>query len=151
MRRLIFIFGLLGALFAFAGRAFAQGDEIVANLAGGRVIIHVTRDGIVFGAIDQPLEAKSVPPRVAEMDLNHIGIFFGASEWQVPAAPKPIRLDRDIPRVFAAILIATARPEPEKAISSRLALATSKSCVRSSPSFTIRSTCSPTNRFSRSL
>ena len=102
MRRLILIFGFFGALFAFADRAFAQGDEIVANLAGGRVIIHVTRDGIVFGAIDQPLEAKSVPPRVAEMDMNHIGIFFGASEWQVPAAPKPIRLDRDIPRVFAA-------------------------------------------------
>ncbi len=102
MRRLILIFGFLGVLFALAGRVLAQGDEIVANLAGGRVIIHVTRDGIVFGAIDQPLEAKSVPPRVAEMDLNHIGIFFGASEWQVPAAPKPIRLDRDIPKVYAA-------------------------------------------------
>jgi hypothetical protein len=102
MRRLILIFGFLGALSAFAGRALAQGDEIVANLAGGRVIIHVARDAIIFGAIDQPLEAKSVPPRVAEIDVTHIGIFFGASEWQVPAAPKPIRLDRDVPRVYAA-------------------------------------------------
>lgn len=102
MRTRILIFGFLGALFAFAGRALAQGDEIVANLAGGRVIIHVARDAIIFGAIDQPLEAKSVPPRVAEIDLTHIGIFFGASEWQVPAAPKPIRLDRDVPRVYAA-------------------------------------------------
>ena len=102
MRTRILIFGFLGALFAFAGRAFAQGDEIVANLAGGRVIIHAARDAIIFGAIDQPLEAKSVPPRVAEIDLTHIGIFFGASEWQVPAAPKPIRLDRDVPHVYAA-------------------------------------------------
>jgi hypothetical protein len=102
MRTRILIFGVLGALFAFAGRALAQGDEIVANLAGGRVIIHVANDAIIFGAIDQPLEAKSVPPRVAEIDLTHIGIFFGASEWQVPAAPKPIRLDRDVPRVYAA-------------------------------------------------
>ncbi len=73
----------------------------MANLAGGRVIIHVARDAIIFGAIDQPLEAKSVPPRVAEMDQNHIGIFFGASEWQIPASPKPIRLDREVPAVFA--------------------------------------------------
>jgi len=77
----------------------AQEDEIVANLAGGRVVIYVARDAIIFGAIDHPLEAKSVPPRVAELGSSHIGIFFGASEWQVPAQPKPIRLDRDIPDV----------------------------------------------------
>jgi hypothetical protein len=76
----------------------AQEDEIVANLAGGRAIILVTRDTILFGAIDHPLESKSVPPRVAAIDNHHIGIFFGASEWQVPAQPRPIRLDRDIPR-----------------------------------------------------
>lgn len=71
---------------------------MVANLAGGRVIIHVTRDSIVFGAIDHPLEATSVPPRVAAVDPGHLGIFFGASEWQVPAQPRPIRLDRNIQR-----------------------------------------------------
>src|SRR6202051_1973714 len=33
----------------------APEDEIVANLAGGRVIVHVARDGnIVFAAIDHP-------------------------------------------------------------------------------------------------
>jgi len=101
MRLVMLIFGFLGALSALAGPAYAQGDEIVANLAGGRAIIHVAHDAIIFGAIDQPLEAKSVPPRVAEMDQNHIGIFFGASEWQIPASPKPIRLDRDIPHVYA--------------------------------------------------
>ena len=74
----------------------AQEDEIVANLAGGRVLIHVTRDAIVFGMIDHPVEAKSVPPRVAAIGSSHIGILFGASEWQVPAQPKPIRLDKDI-------------------------------------------------------
>jgi hypothetical protein len=76
--------------------ARAQEDEIVANLAGGRVLIHVTRDAIIFGIIDHPLEAKSVPPRVAAIGSTHVGIFFGASEWQVPAQPRPIRLDRDI-------------------------------------------------------
>ncbi len=80
----------------------AQEDEIVANLAGGRAIIHVANDAILFAAIDHPLESKSVPPRVAAIDNHHIGIFFGASEWQVTSQPKPIRLDRDIPH-FGAV------------------------------------------------
>jgi hypothetical protein len=91
---------LLFTLLALVGFAAipvsAQEDEIVANLAGGRVIVHVAADGIVFAAIDHPLEAKSVPPRVVAVGSSHVGVFFGASEWQVPAQPKPIRLDRDI-------------------------------------------------------
>lgn len=83
------------ALLALPRPARAQEDEIVANLAGGRVLIHVTRDAILFGIIDHPLEAKSVPPRVAAIG-SHIGILFGASEWQVPAQPRPIRLDKDV-------------------------------------------------------
>lgn len=90
---------ILTALTVALTSARAQEDEIVANLAGGRVLIHVTRDAIVFGAIDHPLEAKSVPPRVVSLGSSHIGILFGASEWQSPAQPRPIRLDRDIPDV----------------------------------------------------
>ena len=93
---------LLVSISVAAHPASAQEDEIVANLAGGRVIIHVTRDAILFGAIDHPLEAKSVPPRVANIGSSHIGIFFGASEWQIPAQPRPIRLDRDIQDVRPA-------------------------------------------------
>jgi hypothetical protein len=74
--------------------------EIVANLAGGRVIVHVTKDNvIVFAAIDHPVEAGSVPPRVAELDSTHVGVLLGASEWRLPADPKPIRLDRDFQRI----------------------------------------------------
>jgi len=90
--------GLLAVL-AAALPIRAQEDEIVANLAGGRTIIQVANDAILFAAIDHPLEAKSVPPRVAAIDSRHVGIFYGASEWQVPAQPKPIRLDLDIPRI----------------------------------------------------
>jgi hypothetical protein len=76
-----------------------RGDEIVANLAGGRVIIHVARDKIIFAAIDQPVEANSVPPRVMSLDATHIGILLGASEWRMTADPKPVRLDRDFPHI----------------------------------------------------
>jgi hypothetical protein len=93
------IFLLLTALTLSLTPARAQEDEIVANLAGGRVLIHVTGDSILFAAIDHPLEAKSVPPRVVSLGSSHIGILFGASEWQSPAEPRPIRLDRDIPDV----------------------------------------------------
>jgi hypothetical protein len=90
-------FFLLLACLLFLTRSVpAQDDEIVANLAGGRVIVHVAQDAILFAAIEHPLEAKSVPPRVASIGAGHIAIFLGASEWQAPAQPKPIRLDHDI-------------------------------------------------------
>lgn len=82
---------------------FAQDheDEIVANLAGGRVIVHVAHDVIVFAAIDHPVEANSVPPRVMGVDSTHVGVLLGASEWRSPADPKPIRVDRNLPRAGA--------------------------------------------------
>jgi hypothetical protein len=101
---------LFAALTFVAISVPAQEDEIVANLAGGRVIIHVANDGIVFAAIDHPLEAKSVPPRVAAIGSSHVGIFFGASEWQVPAQPLPIRLDRDISDIRPTNTHETYRP-----------------------------------------
>ena len=73
-------------------------EEIVANLAGGRMIVHVTRDNIVFAAIDQPIEANSIPPRVMDLDKSHVAVLFGASEWRLPADPKPVRLDRNFQR-----------------------------------------------------
>jgi hypothetical protein len=76
-----------------------RADEIVANLAGGRVIVHVARDKIVFAAIDQPFEPSSIPPRVLSIDPAHVGVLLGASEWRSPADPKPVRLDKDFPRV----------------------------------------------------
>ena len=92
-------FFLLAVLLA-AQCSRAQEDEIVANLAGGRAIIHVAgNDTILLAAIDHPLESKSVPVRVASLDSRHVGILFGASEWQIPAQPRPIRLDRDIPHI----------------------------------------------------
>jgi hypothetical protein len=91
---------------AGAFSCFPQGqdreDEIVANLAGGRAIVHVARDVIIFAAIDNPVEKNSIPPRVVDLDATHIGILFGASEWRIPADPKPVRLDRNFQRVSGA-------------------------------------------------
>jgi hypothetical protein len=89
-------------LFCLATRAQYQDreDEIVANLAGGHVIVHVARDGnIIFGAIDQPVELGGAPPRVVDLDSHHVGVLLGASEWRIPAEPKPVRLDQKFQRV----------------------------------------------------
>jgi hypothetical protein len=74
-------------------------EEIVANLAGGRVIIHVAKDTIIFAAVDQQIEANSIPPRVMDLDATHVAVLFGASEWRLPADPVPVRLDRNFQRV----------------------------------------------------
>jgi hypothetical protein len=83
-----------------AAQTSAPEDEIVANLAGGRVIVHVARDGnIVFAAINEPVEAGGIPPRVVELDSAHVGVLLGASEWRLPADPNPVRLDRNFERI----------------------------------------------------
>jgi hypothetical protein len=74
-------------------------DEIVANLAGGRVIAHVSRELISFAVIDHPIEANSHPPRVMSLDAAHVGVLFGAAEWQLAADPKPVRLDHNFERI----------------------------------------------------
>ena len=87
---------------AHAAQNQSPEDEIVANLAGGRVIIHVARDGnIVFAAINQPVEAGGVPPRVLEVDSTHVAVLLGASEWRLPADPNPVRLDQNFERARA--------------------------------------------------
>ena len=100
----IFLLILASVCLGPGPRAAAQSqereDEIVANLAGGRVIVHVTKDDvIVFAAINQPVETGSIPPRVMDIDHTHVGVLLGASEWRLPADPKPVRLDRDFQRI----------------------------------------------------
>ena len=93
---------LSAALLSASGFEQGHEDEIIANLAGGRIIIQVARDAILFAAIDQPVERNSIPPRVMNLDASHIGVLLGASEWRIPTDPKPIRIDRDFHRVGAS-------------------------------------------------
>jgi len=92
---------LCSALFASAalGQREGQDDEIVTSLSGGRVILHVAKEAILFAAVNQPVEQGAPPPRAVDLDGRHIAILFGASEWRSLADPKPIRLDRNIQRV----------------------------------------------------
>jgi hypothetical protein len=100
--RALRVAALVIALVACAVNAAAQDrdDEIVATLAGGRVIVHATHENIIFIAINEPVEeAGSVPPRVVSLDSHHIGVLFGSSEWRMPADPNPIRLDKQLTHI----------------------------------------------------
>src|SRR6266481_1948583 len=99
---LLLLFGIASLFPSYAVAQEQREDEIVANLAGGRAIVHVAKDVIVFAAIDQPVERNSIPPRMVELDATNIGILFGASDWGIAADPKPIRLDRNFQRVGRA-------------------------------------------------
>jgi hypothetical protein len=80
----------------------AREDEIVANLASGRVIIDVAHDGMVVGTVGQPFEAGSIPPRFVDVGGTHIAVLLGAAEWAHPgASSKPARIERDVERVIA--------------------------------------------------
>jgi hypothetical protein len=110
---LLFLLALL--FFVTFSQVCAQGheDEIVANLAGGRVIVHVAHEMIILAAIDQPVERNSIPPRVMEIDTTHVGVLLGASEWQIPADPKPIRLDRNFHRAATVVSQYQGSPDAE--------------------------------------
>ena len=99
LRRAFCIFALV--LCARAGSVAGQerDDEIVANLAAGRVIVHVARDAIVFATLEQPAEADSVAPRLVALDARHIGVLLGAVDWQIPAGGKPVRVEKGVPRL----------------------------------------------------
>jgi len=94
----VLIFASLAALPALC-QSQQGGEEIVTSLTGGHVILHVAKDAIFFAAIDQPAEQGAPPPRVVDLDSQHIAILFGASEWRSLTDPKPIRMDRNVQRV----------------------------------------------------
>jgi len=94
----LLLISILGAVVSGPASAQDKDDEIVATLAGGRVIIHATQESITFIALDEPIEAGSVPPRAMSVDGRHVAVLFGSSEWRIPADPNPIRMDKGYTR-----------------------------------------------------
>ncbi len=94
----LLVFSILNWVVAAPTFAQDKDDEIVATLTGGRVIIHATQESITFIALDEPIEAGSVPPRVMSLDSRHVAILLGSSEWRMPADPNPIRMDQGYTR-----------------------------------------------------
>ena len=98
----------LAVLWAFAPRGLTQtsvekpGQELVANLAAGRVVIAVVKDAILIGSIENPIEAETRPPIPVEMETSRVGIILGAVDWFSPSSQQEVaRLDKELPHVEA--------------------------------------------------
>jgi hypothetical protein len=76
------------------------GDEIIANLAAGRVIIAVVKDAILIATIENPIEPQTRLPAPVEMSSRRAGIFLGAVEWISPSSQVEFaRLDKELPHL----------------------------------------------------
>ncbi len=79
-------------------------QEVVANHAGGRVIITVARDGILIATVENRFEPEARPPAVVQLSRQRVAILLGAVEWTSPiGATDPVRLDNEVTRVMGFI------------------------------------------------
>jgi hypothetical protein len=94
------------AIPCFPGGAAAQdtyvqpSQEIVVNLAAGRVIIAVVKDAILIATIENPVEPATRPPTPVEVSSLRAGIILGADQWLSPATRQELALlDRELPHL----------------------------------------------------
>jgi len=82
--------------------AETPGDEIIANLAAGRVVIAVVKDAIIVGTVENPIEAGTHPPIPVPLASRRLGVMLGAVDWfSVTSQQELARLDRDLPSLHS--------------------------------------------------
>lgn len=101
-------------------RAFAQqggSEEIVANLAMGRVVFCVTRDAILVGAAtSDKAEPGSHAPLFVPLVGGHVAVLLGAVEWEELNSHKPpVRMDNVLGEVRFAAPRSTAYSQSDEA------------------------------------
>jgi hypothetical protein len=78
------------------------GQELVANLAAGRVVIAVVKDAILIGTIENPIEAETRPPVPVQIETSRVGIILGSVDWFSPSSRQEVaRLDKELPHLKA--------------------------------------------------
>ena len=80
------------------------GEEVIANLAAGRVIVAVVKDAILIATVENPFEAQTHPPTPVPLSGDRAGVILGAVDWFSPSSKVQIaRLDHDLPRVHGHV------------------------------------------------
>ena len=85
----------------------APGEEVVANLAAGRVIIAVVKDAILIVTLENPVEPQTRVPTPVEINGRRAGIILGAVEWISPssqvdfARPRP----HELPHILSQTIV----------------------------------------------
>ncbi|MFY9802278.1 MAG: hypothetical protein WA211_10870 [Candidatus Acidiferrales bacterium] len=92
------------------------GEEIVVNLATGRVIIAVVKDAILIATVENPIEPQTHPPIPVELSGRRVGILLGAVDWFSPSSQLELaRLDRELPRLHAHVASTSSGPRLDQA------------------------------------
>jgi hypothetical protein len=74
---------------AFAQINEGEDEEVVANLAAGRAVVVVAKDGIVVGTLESHTEADTRPPLIVPLGSYRVIVLLGAAEWVTPNAIRP--------------------------------------------------------------
>jgi hypothetical protein len=94
----------------------APGEEVVVNLATGRVIIAIVKDAILIGTIENPIEPQTHPPIPVQLSGRRAGIMLGAVDWFSPSSQLELaRLDRELPRLRGHFANAAPGPHLDQA------------------------------------
>jgi hypothetical protein len=85
-------------------RAQERDEEIVANLAAGRLVIFVAADGILVGTLENPIEPETRPPVIVPISSRRVAVLLGAVDWFSPATGRAaVRFDQELPRLVSHI------------------------------------------------
>jgi len=88
-----------GAQGTAARSPFQNSDEVVANLAAGRVAVLVGKDGIAVATAESAVEPGTLPPLIVPLSSLRVGVLLGPVEWTSPESNRPpIRLDAELMR-----------------------------------------------------
>jgi hypothetical protein len=102
-KRFPLILAALTLLLALPARAQSQDqptEELIANLASGRVIIAIYKDAIVIATIENKIEPSTLTPPIVPMTNQRAGILLGASTWYSPSSRQVVEnLAQDLPHV----------------------------------------------------
>lgn len=78
----------------------ASGEEVVANLAAGRVVIAVVKNAMLVATLENPVEAHTLPPTPVLLSSERFGVFLGPADWWSPPSQREIaELNQELPRL----------------------------------------------------
>jgi hypothetical protein len=75
-------------------------QEIIVDLAAGRVVVLVVKDAILIGTVENPIEAETLPPAPVQLGSERAGMVLGAVNWFSPSTQQDLaRLNRELPHL----------------------------------------------------
>lgn len=90
-------------------------EEMVANLAAGRVIIAVVKDAILIATVENPIEVETRPPTPVALSSERAGILLGADNWFSPSSKEEIaQLDTELPHLRSNLVSSAPHLQAEQ-------------------------------------